>query len=149
MRRISTPRPASAPCPVTACCGCTAAPAKPPYLELLRDISHAIPQFVSLAGRRLMTWDGVFLPEGFINERVQLSDWEGRETIGEVRNGSCWPEVSMLLTYAEVPGIYADRHSGLVMALDHVDCTAQWRLDGSLALDIHNPPASTPRCASS
>lgn len=112
---------------------------KTAYLELLRDISHAIPQFVSLAGRRLMTWDGVFLPEGFINERVQLSDWEGRETIGEVRNGSCWPEVSMLLTYAEVPGIYADRHSGLVMALDHVDCTAQWRLDGSLALDIHNP----------
>ena len=45
----------------------------------------------------------------------------------------------MLLTYAEVPGIYADRHSGLVMALDHVDCTAQWRLDGSLALDIHKP----------
>lgn len=112
---------------------------KTAYLELLRDIAHAIPQFVSLAGRRLMTWDGVFLPEGFINERVQLSDWEGWETIGEVRNGSCWPEVSMLLTYIEVPGIYADRHSGLVMALDHVDCTAQWRLDGSLALDIHNP----------
>ena len=42
------------------------------------------------------------LPQGFINERVNMSDWEGPGCIGGVFNGSCWSETSNLLTLAEV-----------------------------------------------
>ena len=42
------------------------------------------------------------LPDGFINERVNMSDWEGDACIGGVFNGSCWSETSNLLTLAEV-----------------------------------------------
>lgn len=33
---------------------------------------------------------------GYINERIQTSDWEGKHTVGEFLYGSNWPEVSML-----------------------------------------------------
>ena len=42
------------------------------------------------------------MPQGFINERVNMSDWEGNEHIGGVFHGSCWSETSNLLTLAEV-----------------------------------------------
>jgi len=42
------------------------------------------------------------LPCGFINERVNMSDWEGDSCIGGVFNGSCWSETSNLLALAEV-----------------------------------------------
>ena len=42
------------------------------------------------------------LPQGFVNERVNMSDWEGYEHIGGVFHGSCWSETSNLLTLAEV-----------------------------------------------
>lgn len=48
------------------------------------------------------------MPQGFICERVNLSDWEGEEGIGSNIFGSCWSECSNLLTLAEVvdlPGV--------------------------------------------
>ena len=42
------------------------------------------------------------MPQGFINERVNLSDWEDEQRIGGVFHGSCWSETSNLLTLAEV-----------------------------------------------
>ena len=48
------------------------------------------------------------MPQGYICERVNLSDWEGEEGIGSNIFGSCWSECSNLLTLAEVahlPGV--------------------------------------------
>ena len=52
------------------------------------------------------------LPSGFMNERVNLSDWEGSECVGGVFNGSCWSETSNLFVLAEV--IPAFRQEGIL-----------------------------------
>lgn len=88
------------------------------YLELLKDISLTISQYMSTKERPIYSWDvpkdAVLmggdntdterekLPQGFICERVNMSDWETDKCVGGVFNGSCWPETSNLLTLAEV-----------------------------------------------
>lgn len=88
------------------------------HLELLRDVARALPQFVSRPEARIAG-----MPDGYINERVNTCDWEacwGRD-VGDVFRGSCWPEVSLMFTIAELPGLYVRPDFGLVCALDHVD----------------------------
>ncbi|MDC7286780.1 hypothetical protein NXH76_03105 [Blautia schinkii] len=94
------------------------------YLTWMSRISHALPQFVSLENRPVYTLAGKNLPPGYFNERVQTCDWEGKETVGEFLYGSNWPEVTMLLTYTEVPGIYVDMEKRLVWCSDHVEAQA-------------------------
>lgn len=109
------------------------------YLHYLHVISHSLPQFVSLAENPEYTLEGKYLPAGYMNERVQTSDWEGKETVGEFLYGSNWPEVSMLLTFVEVPGIYVDFTSRLLQVFDHVECSiTQWNAE-SIVLKIYNP----------
>jgi hypothetical protein len=83
------------------------------YLELIRDIALTIGQYMSTSEDPIYDWDSNendkkcpdsphILPEGFINERVNMSDWEDDRCIGGVFNGSCWSETSNLLTLAEV-----------------------------------------------
>lgn len=88
------------------------------YLELLQDIALTISQYMSTDDRPIYSWDvpkdasllmddsikaeREKLPCGFICERVNMSDWESERCIGGVFNSSCWPEVSNLLTLAEV-----------------------------------------------
>ena len=43
-----------------------------------------------------------------MNERVNMSDWEGVGCIGGVFNGSCWSETSNLLALAEVIPLLED-----------------------------------------
>ncbi len=90
------------------------------YLEWLRRISHALAQFVSLPDRLVDTLSDKPLVPGYINERVQTSDWEGKHTVGGFLYGSNWPEVTLLLTYVEVPGVYVDLDRDMVMCNDHV-----------------------------
>lgn len=77
------------------------------YLSLLRDIVLYIPQSVSTAERPIRTWpDGDApiraLPEGYICERVNLSDWEGSEKVGGVFYATCWCESSLILSFSEL-----------------------------------------------
>lgn len=74
------------------------------YLELLREISLTISQYMSREDRPIYSWDTPpeKLPAGVICERVNLSDWEGEDKVGGVFNGSCWSETSNLLMLAEV-----------------------------------------------
>lgn len=113
------------------------------YLDLLEAISHSLTQFVSLREDPEPTLEGPLLREGYINERVQTSDWEGPETVGEFLNGSNWPEVSMLLTYVEVPGIYLDLPGRKIKVFDHVECkSVAWKEDGA-ELDLFNSTSYT------
>lgn len=100
------------------------------YLELLRDIARALPQFVSRPDRVIVAQDGRPLPSGWINERVNTSDWDNN--LGGVFHGSTWCEVSMLLTWHEVPGVYAQPDTGYLCVLDHVD--ASWGDAGELEI---------------
>ena len=58
----------------------------------------------------------MFNPIGRMNERVNLSDWEGKNNVGEVPLGSCWPEVSVMLTYFELPAVYVRKDTGFCFA---------------------------------
>jgi hypothetical protein len=80
------------------------------FLELIRDISSTVAQYMSTVEKPI--YAGLYeekkqriLPPGFINERVNMSDWEGTEGIGEVFYGSCFPEAALLLTIAELGDI--------------------------------------------
>lgn len=109
------------------------------YLEWLSWIGKGLSQCVSLEDRPVYTLDNCNLPKGYMNERVQTSDWEGKWTIGEFLNGSNWPEVSMLLTYVEVPGIYVDISRNEMMVLDHVKADMEIVAGEKIKLSISNP----------
>ncbi|MDW8309953.1 MAG: hypothetical protein RMK20_11330, partial [Verrucomicrobiales bacterium] len=89
---------------------------------------------VSRADRPVRDPAGRALPSGWINERVNTSDWD--ENVGGVFFGSCWCEVAMLLTAVELPGVYVRPDLGRVWCLDHVE--AGLRGD---ALWVRNPTA--------
>lgn len=89
----------------------------PLYLELIKDIALTIGQYMSTDQDPVFDWstpadvrdsdnaellEAYRLPQGFINERVNMSDWEWDRSIGGVFNGSCWSETSNLLALAEV-----------------------------------------------
>ena len=67
-----------------------------------------MPQCVSKPEQPIYDWDHAHgdpegrLPDGYICERVNTSDWEMRPYIGGVFNVSCWCETSVALTFAEL-----------------------------------------------
>lgn len=79
-----------------------------------------------------------FNPIGRINERVNLSDWEGANNIGEIPHGSCWCEVSEMLTYLEIPAVYVQNDTLFCYTLDHVQCCVEKNVNG-VVLTITNP----------
>jgi hypothetical protein len=102
------------------------------WLDLAVEISHSLPQFVSSGDRPIRADDGRYLPTGWVNERVNMSDWEAPERgPGEVFYGRSWSSVSMLLTCLEMPGVYVQPHTGLVACADHVSAELK---DGNLTI---------------
>lgn len=86
-------------------------------------------------------YQSIFNPVGRINERVNLSDWEGTNNVGEVPIGSCWCEVSAMLTYLEIPAVYVQPDTGFCFAMDHIECSVQSKTDSELVLALKNPTA--------
>lgn len=80
------------------------------YLDLLVSIVNALPQLVSRNERPIHAEGGRALPQGWINERINTSDWD--RNVGGVFYGSTWMEVSLLLTAAELPKIHARPDDG-------------------------------------
>lgn len=74
------------------------------YLDLIKDIAYFIPQCVSTKENPIYTWDNPpkKMPEGFICERVNMSDWEGDSCIGGVFYASCWCDASLMLSFVEL-----------------------------------------------
>ncbi|MCC5843003.1 MAG: hypothetical protein JJU05_02000 [Verrucomicrobia bacterium] len=101
-------------------------------MDLLRDIVRFMPQTVSRPDRPVHDAQGNAMPSGWINERVNTSDWD--HNVGGVFYGSCWCEVSLLLSYAELPGVYARSDSRKIWCLDNVE--AEWEGD---TLRLRNP----------
>ncbi|PQV51510.1 hypothetical protein CLV33_101434 [Jejuia pallidilutea] len=114
------------------------------YINLLKDITHALPQYMSTKERpiysRKLNEAEVKLPEGYINERVQMSDWETPNIpVGEVLPMGHWPSASLMFTYAEVPGIYIQPDKKLIQVLDHVNAEILEVEKNRVKLKIHNP----------
>jgi hypothetical protein len=77
------------------------------------------------------------LQPGWVCERVNVTQWGPSELIGEVFYYSCWSEVALALTCAELPSIYARPDTGAVWCLDSVE--AEWTDNTHSAIRIQNP----------
>jgi hypothetical protein len=75
------------------------------YREMYDDVVSFFPQVISTPERpiRATLWTDTprDLAPGAINERVNMSGWEGLKGIGEVFPGPCWSELSFLM----IPGL--------------------------------------------
>jgi hypothetical protein len=107
----------------------------PLALDLIRDIAHGIPQYLSRAERPL---NHVMQP-GWMCERVNLSDWEGADGVGGKLFGSCWAEVSLMLTTMEIPGLYVQPDTGFFCAFDHIIAEKVGPAGPALKLKLTNP----------
>ncbi|MBL4934615.1 hypothetical protein JK636_02460 [Clostridium sp. YIM B02515] len=123
------------------------------YLELLQEIAHNISQHLSREDKPLrISWyfdndeyngdasgNGKYIPSGWMNERVNTSDWEGKGNIGAIPGGSCWCEVSNMLTYVEVPGVYIQKDTGFVCVIDHIEAKVVENSEQRLVVELKNP----------
>jgi hypothetical protein len=90
------------------------------YAELLKDLVHNVVQYVT-------TETNPVIPKavpGSMSERVQISDWEGKETIGSnIPDGFSelnW-ETGALFSIMQNPGIYICPDKGDMVVFDHVN----------------------------
>lgn len=85
------------------------------YLDLLWDIAHGLPQYLPHPIKPL----GDAKP-GHMCERVNMTDWEGADRIGETLGMTTWAETSLMLTIIEIPGLYVRPDLSMVLAFDHI-----------------------------
>lgn len=112
------------------------------YLELCAEIAVGLPQYLSRTDRPIYSWDeGPALPPGWMCERVNLSDWEGKDKIGGVFSGTCWCEISLMLTYVELPGLYVRTDLGSVTVFDGIDANTVSASEGTLTVKVCNSSA--------
>lgn len=104
----------------------------PFYMQLLTDIAHALPQFMSTKDN---PWPRFH--EGWISERCNLTDW--LEGIGETFAYSSWAETSLMLSYAELPGIYINLSNGQIFNIDHINARVLKNTKNQLVIEISNP----------
>ncbi len=106
------------------------------YLDLAQEIAHNLMQFVSR--------DALIFPKQqptWVNERVNISAWEGVQHIGDMPfGGTCWCEISCLLTVLDFPGVYVLPDLGEARSFDHVEARIT-KVDGKTGLYMHNPTA--------
>ena len=88
----------------------------PEYLNMLCDIAHSIPQYLSFKGHEIPGYK-----DGWISERINMTDWQSSIPIGGLMVASNWNETAMLLTVVELPGIYVNKDTRDVFVLDHVN----------------------------
>lgn len=106
------------------------------YLELCKDMSHNVIQYVNTEGNHVQPGDNV----GWCTERVNLSDWEGRNGVGNVPHDSncAWENVN-LYHITENPGIYIQPDTRFLMVIDHVNAKMVSSDADSVTLEIANP----------
>ena len=102
------------------------------YLELIQEIAHNLPQYLSRADRPIAQ-----LKPGWMNERVELSDWD--VPTGEVQGESSWCEISNMLSYVELPGIYVQLDTGFICVFDHCEAKLVDGEGSEKRLSVYNP----------
>lgn len=106
------------------------------HLDMLFDIAHNIPQYLPHPQNPL--GQAVF---GRMCERVNLTDWEGENRIGETLLLTTWAETSLMLTTIEIPGLYVQPEKALAIAFDNVEAEIVSDSATSFAVRIYNPTA--------
>jgi hypothetical protein len=106
------------------------------FLELLADTAHSMPQYLPHPTRPL----GRAKP-GWMCERVNLTDWEGPEFIGETQLMTTWAESGLMLTAIEIPGLYVQTQRGLAVAFDNITAAVVADEAHRLVVEVANPTA--------
>lgn len=106
------------------------------YLLLLKEITNSISQFVSHPALQFGK-----APFGWVTERINLTDWEGEGSIGYVLPISTWAETSVMLTYAELPGVIIDLDKKVYETLDHVALEKIKEDERFISFSLSNPTA--------
>lgn len=89
------------------------------YADLIRDIQHANVESMDMKGHRTTN-----LGFGTEMERIQLSDAEGKSTIGNYYNTrNSWCETNGSLMALELPGIYVQTDTQKSYVFDHVEAS--------------------------
>ena len=101
-------------------------------LELLTDIAHNLPQYISRKECPVGN-----MPSGGVCERVNLSDWEGKDQVGGSIFGSCsWCEVAAMLTVTELPSLYVQSDKQVVAVFDHLKVNKKQAGNGRMILEV-------------
>jgi len=88
----------------------------PLYADLIRDIQHAHAEAVNMPGH--LTTNNLI---GSSMERIQLSDAEGKGSIGNfINTRNSWTETNGVLMALEIPGIYLNMNHKKLYVFDHV-----------------------------
>jgi hypothetical protein len=104
------------------------------YAEMYKDQSHNVVQYVGAPHNPLRK------QSGFVTERVQLSDWEGRNqgSVSYEDSNMAW-EVLAALTCLENPGIYLHTDDATFLVMDHVEAQVIKRDKSGVTIKITNP----------
>jgi len=102
------------------------------YLNLLQNITQAIPQYMSTIKNPIPG-----LQPGWLSERVSTTDW--LEGIGEIYPGSTWSETALMLTILEVPSIYVNTQTLTVANFDQVKSRIIKNNSKTITLELENP----------
>jgi hypothetical protein len=106
----------------------------PFYAELIKDIAHGNTQYLAHPTRPI--------PEmlmGNVSERINMTDWEGKNSIGYVLPMTSWAETSLMLTTVEIPGIYVQARKGFYIGFDNIEVEKVSENDKEMVLKITNP----------
>jgi hypothetical protein len=109
-------------------------------LELLRDTVHNLPQYLQYLGAAAKPDGDTTATAPAVPGRAARTDtarW--LEAPGEVVQSAGVLDTIALLSFTEVPGLYAQIDSGFVFAFDHVDARVKERLAGKLVVALTNP----------
>jgi hypothetical protein len=104
------------------------------HADLLGDITRGLPQYLPTPQRPLGDAE-----TGHMCERVNLTDWEGKARIGETHRQSTWAETALMLTAAEIPGIYVRPDDGTLLVFDQIEAEITRKEADDLSVQIHNP----------
>ncbi|WP_316822939.1 hypothetical protein [Pedobacter gandavensis] len=105
------------------------------YADLIRDIQHAHAEAVNMPGHP--TTNGLM---GSSMERIQLSDAEGKGSIGNyINTRNSWTETNGMLMAMELPGIYLNTDQQKLVVFDHVKAEIQSASSSETILVLSNP----------
>lgn len=119
----------------------------PVYLDIICDIARSIPQYISRNDRPIVDprpgTPVPSMPSGWINERVNMSDWEERGNPGDIKRGeifggSTWSEVASMLSYSELPGIYVLTDKKIIGVFDNLQARIISSTNDSVQIQISN-----------
>lgn len=104
-------------------------------IDLLKDIALGVPQYISHKDRPIGSME-----LGGACERGNLSDWEGKGSVGGNLFASCaWVEVASMLTVTQLPSIYIQKDEGFVEVFDHLKVETLNQNAQEMELRISNP----------